>query len=47
MSTGPAGPSAGWQIDAEPGRIAYLDKDGIERGSITRIVPGDAENLAA
>ena len=41
------GPSAGWQIDVEPGRIAYLDGDGVERGLVSRIVPGDAATLAA
>ena len=41
------GPSAGWQIDAEPGRIAYRDLNGVERGTVTRIVPGDAAQLAA
>ncbi|WP_299637354.1 hypothetical protein [Devosia sp.] len=41
------GPSAGWQIDVEPGRIAYVDAGGIERGRVARIVPGDAALLAA
>jgi hypothetical protein len=41
------GPSAGWQIDVEPGRIAYLDGGGVERGTVLRIVPGDAATLAA
>lgn len=41
------GPSAAWQIDAEPGHIVYRDAEGIERGALTRIVPGDAEGLAA
>ena len=41
------GPSAGWQIDVEPGRIAYLDVGGVERGLVSRIVPGDAATLAA
>jgi len=41
------GPSAGWQIDVEPGRIAYVDAGGVERGLISRIVPGDAAALAA
>jgi len=41
------GRSASWQIDAEPGRIAYLDAEGVERGRVTRIVPGDAAGLAA
>ncbi len=40
------GPSAGWQLDAEPGRIAYLDAGAVERGYVARIVPGDAEALA-
>lgn len=41
------GPSASWQIDAEPGRIGYLDAGGVERGRVARIVPGDAAALAA
>lgn len=41
------GRSAGWQIDATPGRIAYCDTEGVERGLVTRIVPGDAAQLAA
>ena len=41
------GPSAGWQIDVEPGRIAYVDVGGVERGLVSRIVPGDAATLAA
>jgi hypothetical protein len=41
------GPSADWQIDAEPGRIAYLDAGGVERGRVSRLVPGDAASLAA
>jgi hypothetical protein len=41
------GPSAGWQIDVEPGHIAYRDMEGVERGRVSRIVPGDAAGLAA
>lgn len=41
------GPSAGWQIDVEPGHIGYLDAGGVERGHVSRIVPGDAAALAA
>ncbi|WP_055046842.1 hypothetical protein [Devosia sp. A16] len=41
------GPSAGWQLDAEPGRIGYVDAGGVERGRVSRIVPGDAAALAA
>ena len=41
------GPSANWQIDVEPGYIVYRDGDGVERGTVTRIVPGDAAALAA
>ena len=41
------GPSAAWQIDVEPGHIAYRDAAGVERGHVTRIVPGDAAGLAA
>jgi hypothetical protein len=40
------GPSAGWQLDVSPGRIAYRDMDGVERGHVSRIVPGDAAGLA-
>jgi hypothetical protein len=40
------GPSADWQIDVAPGRIAYLDAGGVERGTISRLVPGDAASLA-
>lgn len=41
------GPSADWQIDVEPGRIAYVGSGGEERGLVSRIVPGDAAGLAA
>lgn len=41
------GPSADWQIDVTPGRIAYVDADGVERGTLSRLVPGDAASLAA
>ena len=41
------GPSADWRLDIEPGRIAYLDAGGVERGIVSRIVPGDAAGLAA
>lgn len=41
------GPSAGWQIDVEPGRIGYVDAGGVLRGHVSRIVPGDAAALAA
>ena len=40
------GPSAGWQIDVEPGHIGYLDAGGVERGHVARIVPGDAAALS-
>lgn len=40
------GPSASWQIDVEPGVIAYRDAEGVERGRVTRITPGDAAGLA-
>lgn len=40
------GPSASWQIDVEPGRIGYRDMDGVERGTVNRIVPGDAAGMA-
>ncbi|MBI4045591.1 MAG: hypothetical protein HY371_02125 [Devosia nanyangense] len=36
------GPSADWQIDIEPGRIGYRDGDGVEKGRVTKIVPGNA-----
>ena len=41
------GPSASWQIHAVPGRMTYLDGDGVARGTVTRIIPGDAAGLAA
>jgi hypothetical protein len=41
------GPSADWQIDVAPGRIAYLDAGGVVRGTVSRLVPGDAAALAA
>lgn len=41
------GPSADWHIAApEPGCFAYLDAAKERRGTVTRIVPGDAESLA-
>ena len=40
------GPSAAWRIAHQPGRFWYVDETGAERGDITMIVPGDAENLA-
>ena len=39
------GPEGEWQITFEPGRFAYVDDQGAERGGITQIVPGDPENL--
>ena len=36
------GVSADWQIDVEPGRIGYRDGEGVEKGVVTRIVPGNA-----
>ena len=39
------GPEGAWQIAFEPGRFAYVDDQGTERGDITQIVPGDPENL--
>ncbi len=41
------GPSAEWRIGRAPSRIVYVDSEGTERGDVTRIVPGDAEKLAA
>lgn len=35
------GPSADWQIDLVPGRIAYCDGAGAEKAVVTRIVPGE------
>ncbi|HEY4201218.1 MAG TPA: hypothetical protein VGM83_11715 [Devosiaceae bacterium] len=35
------GRSADWQIDAEPGRMAYCNAGGVERAVLVRIVPGD------
>lgn len=41
------GPSADWHIaQPEPGVFAYLDGNEERRGTVTRIVPGDAEGLA-
>jgi hypothetical protein len=41
------GSKAAWQIQREPGRIAYCDAGGAPRGEVTRIVPGDAVGFAA
>ena len=34
------GPSAGWQIDAEPGHLAYLDKDESSGAGSRALFPG-------
>jgi hypothetical protein len=39
------GPSGDWQLNYTPGRIGYVNSDGQELGTITRIVFGNAENL--
>jgi len=36
------GPSADWQIDVAPGHIGYRDGEGVEKGTVTKIVPGNA-----
>ena len=41
------GPDLTWHLDHEPGSIAYVDAGDERRGTVTRIVPGDAEALAA
>jgi hypothetical protein len=40
------GPSADWQLDAAPGRIAYVDAGGVERAIVSRIEAGDTARLA-
>ena len=40
------GPTGEWQIAFEPGRFAYLDDRGEERGDIAKIVPGDPEGFS-
>ena len=39
------GSEGDWRIAYEPGRLVYLDADGVERGDITRILPGDAHGF--
>jgi len=41
------GPEMTWHLDHQPGSIAYVDGGEERRGTVTRIVPGDAESLAA
>jgi hypothetical protein len=40
------GPNADWQIAKVPGKLAYLNGEGVEIGHVTQIIFGDAENLA-
>lgn len=41
------GPSGEWRIArTDDARFVYLDVDGNERGTITQIVPGDAEGFS-
>lgn len=40
------GPEGKWQISSEPGVLAYIDPSGKRAGTITRIMPGNAGNLA-
>ncbi|MFK7791829.1 MAG: hypothetical protein AB8B88_04070 [Devosiaceae bacterium] len=39
------GPSGNWRLNYSPGRIGYVNAEGTELGTITRIVFGNAENL--
>lgn len=39
------GPSGDWTLSYAPGRIGYVNGEGEELGTITRIVFGNAENL--
>ncbi len=41
------GPKGDWAIDHEAGRFTYLDGDHQVRGTVSKIVPGDAEQFAA
>ena len=40
------GPEGDWKISYEPGTFTYIGPDGKAAGNITKIVPGDSENLA-
>ena len=40
------GPKAEWAVEHEAGRFTYLDIERTPRGTVSKIVPGDAENLA-
>ncbi|MEZ5668674.1 MAG: hypothetical protein R3F55_14785 [Alphaproteobacteria bacterium] len=40
------GPRADWRIAFAPGRLAYVDAEGAERGTVVRIVPGDPEGFS-
>lgn len=39
------GPEGSWSIDVDAGTFTYLDGDQQPRGTITRLVPGDAAGL--
>ena len=41
------GPEGEWRIGFEPGRFAYLDAGGTERGTIIRIHPGNPEGFGS
>lgn len=40
------GPEGRWQIGHEPGEFAYLDGQGVRRGTVTRVTPGDPAGLS-
>ena len=40
------GPKAEWAVEHEAGRFTYLDTERTPRATVSKIVPGDAENLA-
>ena len=39
------GPQGAWKIGFAPGKFVYLDGEGKDRGSITKIVPGNPEDF--
>ncbi|MEO1494054.1 MAG: hypothetical protein AAFV19_18020 [Pseudomonadota bacterium] len=40
------GPKAEWRLARAPGRLFYVDAEGNDRGSITKIVPGDPAGIS-
>lgn len=38
-----SGPSARWRLSIQPGRIAYVDPEGVERGVVTAISFGKTD----